>query len=83
MADRGGVLADGCLGASPLARFDGMAEEEVEGRLGATFGLGGLPGGAYLTEDLALAEHGRVEPCRDLEQVTHRGFVVLLSLIHI
>ncbi len=77
MADRGGVLADGRLGAGSLACLDGMAEEEVEGRLGATLGLGGLPGGADLAEDLALTEHSGVEPGSDLEQVAHRSFVVL------
>ena len=38
---------------------------------------GQLPCVAHLAEDLALAEHGRVEPGRDLEQVGDGGLVVL------
>ena len=39
--------------------------------------LADLPGGAHLAEDLALAEHGRVEPGGHLEQVPGGGLVVL------
>ena len=39
--------------------------------------LGDLPGGADLAEDLALAEHGGIEPGGDLEQVGDRRGVVL------
>ena len=40
---------------------------------------GDLPRGADLAEDLALAEHGRVEPGGDLEQM-RRGRLVVLAV---
>ena len=45
--------------------------------LGAALGLRQLPRRAHLAEDLALAEHRRVEPGGDLEQVGDGSVVVL------
>ena len=69
VADRRGVLADDGLGAGPLAGLDGVTEQQVQRGLGAALGLRDLPRAAHLAEDLALAEHRRIEPGRHLEQV--------------
>ena len=42
-----------------------------------------LPRAAHLTEDLALAEHRRVEPGRHLEQVGDGGVVVLAVQVRV
>ena len=63
--------------AGPLADAQGVAEQQVERRAHAALVLGDLPRRAHLAEDLALAEHRRVEPGGDLEQVLGGGVVVL------
>ncbi len=77
MADRRGATCDAGLAAGPLAVAQGVAEQQVERGARRPFALGDLPRRADLAEDLALAEHGRVEPGGDLEQVGHRAVVVL------
>ena len=77
VADRCGSSADAGLGAGPLAGFDRRAEQQVQRGAGGAFVLGDLPRAAHLTEDLALAEHGRIEPGGDLEQMADRGRIVL------
>ncbi len=77
VADRRRAAADRGLAAGPLADAQGVAEEEVERGAHPTLVLGDLPRRAHLTEDLALAEDGRVEPGGDLEEVLRGGLVVL------
>ena len=77
MADRRRAAADRRLGAGPLADAQGVAEQQVERRAHAALVCGDLPRAAHLAEDLALAEHRRVEPGGDLEQVAGGGLVVL------
>ena len=77
MADAGCGATDAGVGACPLAGFECVAEQQVEGCLGAAFGLGKLPGVAYLTEDFGLAEHGRVEATGHFEEMRNGGLIVL------
>ena len=79
VADRRRTPTDRRLGARPLAGLDRMAEQQVERGLCAAFFLGELPCRTHLTEDLALAEHCRIEAGGDLEQVGH-GCVVVLAV---
>ena len=74
---RGDVASDAGVGASSLARLERVAEQQVEGRAGGALVRAALPGHLHLTEDLALAEHGRVEPGGDAEEVGHRRGVVV------
>ena len=69
LRDRGDVAGDAGVGAGPLAGLEGVAEQQVERRAGGALLAGLLPGGAHLAEDLALAEHGGVEPGGHREQV--------------
>jgi hypothetical protein len=77
VADRRRAAADRGLGAGPLAGAHGVAEQQVERRPHRPLVLGHLPRAADLTEDLALADHRRVQPGGDLEEVPGRGVVVL------
>ena len=70
--------ADAGLGAGPLADLEGVAEQQVQR------GAGARPRAWAISHALRtwprisrLAEHGRVEPGRDLEQVGDGGVVVL------
>ena len=69
LRDRGDVAGDAGVGAGPLAGLEGVAEQEVEGGPGGALLAGPLPGHLHLAEDLALAEHGRVEPGGHGEEV--------------
>ena len=64
------------LGARAFADLDRMAEEPVEHRARRSVVAGLGRGVAHLAEDLALTEHGRVEPGRDVEQMPGRRVVV-------
>ena len=77
VADRRRAPGDAGLGAGTLAGLDRAAEQQVQRRPRGTLELGGLPGRAYLTEDLALTEHRGVEPGGDLEEVGDRRGIVL------
>ena len=77
LRDRGDVAADGGVGAGPLAGFERVAEEQVEGRAGGALLAGPLPRLLHLAEDLALAEHRRVEAGGDAEEVGDRRRVVV------
>ena len=79
VAHRGGAAGDAGLGAGTFADADGMPEQQVERGPGTALALRDLPGLPQLTEDLRLADDGRVETCRDLEQVADRRVVVLRS----
>ena len=57
------------VGAGPLAGLERVAEQQVERGAGGALLAGALPGLLHLAEDLALAEHGRVEPGGDPEEV--------------
>lgn len=67
---------DGGVGAGTFARFDGVTEQVGEDRAGGVRQTGRLGGVADLPEDLALAEHGRVDARGDVEQVPDGGVVV-------
>ena len=71
------MAADGGVGARPLAGLEGVAEQEVERGPAAPSSRAALPRLLDLAEDLALAEHGRVEPGGDLEEVRDGGVVVV------
>ena len=58
MAHRGGGATDGGFGASPLASFECVAEEQVECGLRATFTLCCFPCAAHLPDDFGFTEHG-------------------------
>ena len=77
LADRCRATPDGGLGADPLADHQRVAEEQVHRGACAALDLRDLPRLADLAEDLGLADHRRVEPGRDLEQVPDRGVVVM------
>ena len=74
--------ADAGVGAGPLAGLEGVAEQQVEGRPGGALLAGPVPGLLHLAEDLALAEHGRVEPGGHAEEVGDgRGVVVDVEVV--
>ena len=78
VADRGGAAADARFGSSTLAGLDrrcGTAGSSVERAAPSCWAIS--HGAADLAEDLALAEHGGVEPGGHFEQMTDRGRVVL------
>ena len=77
MADRGGSPRDSGLGPSSFASRQRGTEQLIECRPRRALLLGDLPRRSNLSEDLALAEHGRVEAGRHLEEVGHRGGVML------
>ena len=54
-----------------------MAEQQVEGCLGAALGLGKFPGVAHLTENFGLAEYRRIEATGHFEQVRNGSLIVL------
>ena len=76
------VAGDAGVGAGPLAGLEGVAEQQVEGRAGGALLAGAVPRHLHLAEDLALAEHGRVEPGGDREEVGDgRGVVVDVEVV--
>ena len=77
LGDRGDVAADGGVGAGALAGLERVAEEEVEGGAGGALLAGALPRLLDLPEDLALAEHGRVEAGGHREEVRDGRRVVV------
>ena len=83
VADRRGAATDPGLGAGALADAERVPEQQVEAAAGAALGLRDLPRLADLTEDLALADDGRVETGRDLEQVRDGGVVVLREQVRV
>ena len=81
MAHRGGAASDRGFAPRPLAGLDGRTHQQVEPRAGRRFVERDLPGRTDLSEDLALAEHRRVEPGRDFEQMPDGGAVVLAEQV--
>ena len=77
VADRCCAATDPGFGAGALADAERVAEQQVEARAGAALRLRDLPRLTDLAEDLALADDGRVEAGRDLEEVRDGGVVVL------
>ena len=77
MADRRGASCDSGFVASTFACGERIAEQLVERRARRPLLLSDVPGGSNLTEDLALAEHRRIETGSDLEEMIDRSGVVL------
>src|SRR4029079_6113541 len=77
VTDRRCAATDGRLRAGTFAGFDRVPEQQVERRLRRALGLCQLPCRAHLAEDLALAEHRRIESGCYLEQMGDRSIVVL------
>ena len=73
LRERGGAPRDGRLGAHPLARLDGMAEEHAECLVRGVLMMGQLGRGTDLAEDLPFAEHRGVDAGRHFEKVRHGG----------
>ncbi|CAB4734111.1 unannotated protein [freshwater metagenome] len=77
------AASDCRLGTGPLADLERVTEEEVERGLGATLHPGEFPCVTDLAEDLALAEHCRVQTGGNLEQVRDGGVVVLAVQVRV
>ena len=69
LRDRRDLAADAGLGAGPLAALERVPQQQVELRTGGALVAGPVPGLLDLALDLALAQHGGVEPGRHREQV--------------
>ena len=81
-ADRGlrqrrDAPADGRLRPDPLADLEGVAEQPRQPGSGRPLVAGPLPGGADLAQDLALAQHHRLQARGHAEQVGRGRLVVV------
>lgn len=65
-------MGDRRLGTHPLTRAEGMAEGQLERRAKGALLLGHALGLAHLALHLHLAEHGRIQPGRNREQMLDR-----------
>ena len=73
LRDGGDVAGDAGLGAGPLAGLERVAEQQVQARTRRALLLSAVPRHLHLAEDLALAEHGGVEPGGHGEEVGDGG----------
>jgi len=74
---RHGVCADAGFGAHPLGHREGVLQQAVQRRLQRVRLARKLVGILHLAEDLRLAQHHRIQPGGDAEQVARRVLLVV------